>query len=66
MKDDLQRSSDEIDQAIRALQRARESCRLDERLRCIHIARRHAHDAHDLIVGWRTGQEPKPEEKEEE
>ena len=64
MASDLQRGVDALDQAIRALKRAKEACDPNERLRCIHAGRQLAQDAHDLIVGWRTGQAPRPANEE--
>jgi hypothetical protein len=59
MPDDLHSSNDKLDEAIIALQRARQAYDLNERLRCLHIGLLRAQDAHNLIVNWRTGQAPK-------
>jgi len=47
-----------INSAIRALERARSECDLNERLRCLHNARYLVKEAWDLTVEWRGGESP--------
>ncbi len=53
--DALQDSTHNIDHAIKALERCRAACDLDERLRLLQIARLDLTNAWELILNWRGG-----------